>query len=132
MAELNHNRPELRLKDNLRRELERLNPNIDPQSSSSSWPSSLRPLADNPKALQALSKFLKSFNAWIEDDDCEFQISSPPENVLKHFNHFLRQRMSTSSSYGVTCKDWLREPRMPQNSNSDFRPFLIILHDAWQ
>jgi hypothetical protein len=135
LVELNHNRPELRLKDNLRRELERLAPNIDPQSSNSSWPLSIRPIADNPKAINALSDFLRSLSDWVEDAErgaSEFQISRPPDNVLKDFRRFLRQRISASSSHGLTCEDWLAESPTLQNSNSDFRPFLIIFRDAWK
>ncbi|WP_435203419.1 hypothetical protein [Qipengyuania sp. 902] len=130
MSRIDHDRPELRLKDNFRREIEKVRENVASDSSAAKWPKSLKPVAENPKTLAALGDFFSNLDAWSAGDYGAFNFSEPPSVLKKSLEHLLRQRI-VSISDGLTVEDWLREPNVDQSGTLELRPLLIIFVDLW-
>lgn len=106
LTRLNHDRPQLRVLDNLRRELGRLpsiggQPEVDPQ-----WPAFLRPVAANPKAGRALMGVLEGLSNWL-DVDAVFSMTDPPAPMRTAARGFAKTIIGSRYDPAFSGRDWL-------------------------
>jgi hypothetical protein len=127
MRNINHERPELRFKDNIHRESVKACNQIMKALPSEGWPIYLQPLAQNPQALKALASFMREMDLWTQNNDDILHLSRPPENVKNCFDSFLNQRIDFSHSSGLTVKDWLDQ----KTDSGDLRHAFSIFRELW-
>ena len=132
MRNIKHDRPELRYKDNIRREIEKAARQIKDTPQVDTWPAHIQPLAQNPKALEALASFLNELDAWVLESDLPWTPSQPPKNVKDSFAQLKTQRIVVPYSDGLKVEDWLAEPIEANTQRDDIRPFLKIFRDLWK
>ncbi|MDB5737008.1 MAG: hypothetical protein JWO65_676 [Sphingomonas bacterium] len=107
MTRINHDRPELRVLDNLRRELGRLLVADETPSVDSQWPTYLRPVAANPKALVAFVGIFEALSSWLDDKDATISISHPPGPVRSAAQRFAHVIIGSRYDPAYTGRDWL-------------------------
>ena len=131
MTRLNHSRPELRNKDNFRRELAKIVAINHLAPADSQWPSFMRPVAANPKALQYLFDWFSALSNWIEGDDMQFSSHHWPSEVEEAFDKFASCRVPSPYDVERTGREWLEEPfGNSHRERDDFRPFLLSIFRA--
>jgi hypothetical protein len=131
MKNLNHERPELRYKDNIRREnLKEFAHAMKPKSIEG-WPLQLQPLAQNTNALKALGSLMREIDLWIGRDDEDFSLSNPPQSFKASLNNFLEHRIDFAHSGGLTIKDWLDQEIDYRDNKNDLRNVIQVFRDIW-
>jgi hypothetical protein len=127
MSRLNHDRPELRWRDNLRRELAKTSSLQANGPQDLKWPAFIRPVAANPKALAALFALLESVNNWASDDSRQFSFDEPTEQVRLSFVSFAQSKVENKYDSFFTGYDWLMQAEGDREiADQDFRPLLLI------
>lgn len=111
MSKINHTRPELIYRDNLRRELSRIAEMWTDKSDPVDAPAIFKPFAETPSTLHALGKLLEAFNKYLEDPGTTFSLT-PPEDAMELRNacrEFGRARMNNPYDRLYSVHDWLRD-----------------------
>jgi hypothetical protein len=131
MSKINHDRPELRYKDNFRREFEHAFGEMTNSTRADNWSTAMQPLVQNPRALEALANFFKKLDNWTQAESADWSLSSPPKAVKDSLKHLLKQHVRVSYSNGLRVEDWLAEPSTEQSEDFDVRPILEIFRKLW-
>lgn len=106
MSRIDHNRPQLRILDILRRELQKAQPEHDSPSVDYSWPDYLRPLASRKKSLDALLNLLEALSVWFDEADT-LSFSEPTPQVQRACQTFAEVRVHDNYDNRFSGRDWL-------------------------
>lgn len=128
MSNLNHARPELVYRDNLRRELGRV-AEMWPDKPNADAPPILKPFAERQSTLNALGRVLKAFNDYLDEDREIYSLTPPADAIILRYacREFANARMSNPYDRSYSVHDWLRE-RVEKSGNAD--PFYKWLFDV--
>jgi hypothetical protein len=106
MSRIDHNRPQLRVLDNLRRELQKAQPETDSLSVDYSWPEYLRPLAQKEKSFAALFDLLETLSVWIDEAEA-LSFSQPTPQVQRACRAFAVAPVYHQYDNRFSGRDWL-------------------------
>lgn len=117
MTQLNHQRAELLLLDNLVREASLANrAAMQDRPVGNEWPAHFRPLTHKPASLKAFAELLTAVSERLDLDD--FKQCEPTARVKRATQSFYRVRIHNPVDGGYCGRDWLNEP-----PDSHARPF---------
>ena len=126
MARLNHDRPQLRWMDNLRRELSRAPADHRDRAVVGDWPQFLRPVAASAPALRALAELIEAMDEWFEGTG-QISLAEPPPRVAAAFDVFSGSRVHHPYDPLFSGRDWLEAGSGEPPAGGDFRHALLTL-----
>jgi hypothetical protein len=126
MARLNHDRPQLRWMDNLRRELNRAPSDLQERIVAGDWPPFLRPVASSTPALRALAELIEAMDEWFAGAG-QIALAEPPPRVAAAFDVFARSRVHHPYDPLFCGRDWLEARKDEPPAGGDFRHALLTL-----
>lgn len=125
MSRINHDRPQLRFLDNLRRELGKASAFQQGQTTDFQWPAFLRPVAAKPKALAALFSLIGSLSAWLDDDNLQFALNNSPDYVKSACRSFATANVYNKYDPSYTGRDWLADMADGSVEHREFLEFIL-------
>lgn len=126
MARLNHDRPQLRWIDNLRRELNRAPADHQGRTVAGGWPPFLRPVASSAPALRALTELVGAMDEWFAGTG-QIALAEPPLRVVAALDGFARSRVYHPYDPLFCGRDWLEAGNGEPPAGGDFRHALLTL-----
>lgn len=122
MTRLNHERPSLRIQDNLKRELNKWQQSTS-ERPIETWPPPLHPLGRSPRALGELAKLFEELETWLAE----------PENpaaraaVLDQKNLFLASKAVDKYDGALTIREWLYDTSRNQREPNLLKDAIIAV-----
>lgn len=126
VTRLNHDRPQLRWMDNLRRELGHLPADVPERAIAHDWPPFLRPVAASPSALRALFDLIEAMDEWFAGTG-PISLAEQPPHVSTAFDAFARSRVHHPYDPRFSGLDWLEAGDGEAPARGDFRHALVTL-----
>ncbi len=126
MARLNHDRPQLRWMNNLRRELKHAPTDHRDRAVAADWPPFLRPVAASAPALRALTALIGAMDEWFAGAG-QIALAEPPPRVVAAFDAFARSKVHHPYDPLFRGRDWLQAGNGEPCEDGDFRHALLTL-----
>ncbi|MEN7537198.1 hypothetical protein [Aurantiacibacter flavus] len=117
MRNVNHTRPQLRLMDNMRRELGKIPDNPAKPKVDETWPPYLRPVVLRKDAHLALSKLFQAIDAW-SDSEGPISFSDFPEQLRNAVRAFADVRVHHDYDNQYRGRNWVADLRRSENDQA--------------
>lgn len=114
---LNHNRPQLRLLDNLRRELGKSQVIGDDPTTDIDWPDYLRPVVSRKGAHIAFSELLEAISVWTEEAEI-LSFSNFPLRLQRAARSFAGARVQHPYDNQYRGRDWVADLMTSENDSA--------------
>lgn len=127
MAKIDRERPELRCRDNLRRELCRIVEAWPDQSIPAGAPDFLKPFVAVPATMQALGKLLQAFNDYMDEPRQVFSMTPPEDAIMlrQACREFGQARMQNPYDRLYSVHDWLKDAVANPAATNPFYDWLL-------
>lgn len=124
MANINHARPQLKLLDNMRRELGKITADAAKPKANEDWPQYLRPVALQKNALIALSNLLRAIDLWSKGT-ATISFSDFPDDLKKAANDFANARLQHDYDNQYRGHNWVT--KLKESKNPEERAWGVFL-----
>ena len=130
MRNVNHNRPQLRLFDNLRRELGKSADSLSKPKVDETWPPPLRPVVMRRDSYFAFGELFEAIGAWFDADDESFSVTNFPDRLKKAARAFATVRIYHDYDNQYRGCDWIADLKVSKSENArawgDFLSFFVM------
>ena len=126
MRNINHNRPQLRLLNNMRRELEKVPNSAADCRADETWPPYFRPVVSRKDAHRAFSNVLHAIEFWFADEGV-ISFSDFPEQLRKSARAFADVRVQHDYDNQYRGRNWVADLRKSENDKARAWGELLVL-----
>tara|TARA_B000000460_G_scaffold163971_1_gene116338 strand:+ start:456 stop:863 length:408 start_codon:yes stop_codon:yes gene_type:complete len=117
MRNVNHTRPQLRLLDNMRRELGKIPDDPAKPKADETWPPHLRPVVLRKDAHLAFSKLFQAIDTW-SDGEGTVSFSDFPEQLRNAVRAFAEVRVHHDYDNQYRGSNWVADLRKSENEEA--------------
>lgn len=131
MRNINHTRPQLRLLDNMRRELGKIPNSPADSQGNETWPPYFRPVVSRKDAHHAFLNLLHDIEVWSADEGV-ISLSDFPEKLRKAAQAFAEVRVQHDYDNQYRGRNWVADLRKSENDQArawgDLLALFVITH----